>query len=398
MKEQKKSLLESRLERSRLARRPWGSWPSRSPGDPSPPAVWFAYSPDRKGEHPQSHPAISTAPCRQMSSPFQRDLRRSDSWHPRSGVHGLHSQQVLRPLPSARFALASEALRRIGALYEIESEIRGRTPDERRQVHQARERPLLDSMHEWLGSVHAKLSQKSAVAAACSYALLRWPAMLRYCDDGLLEIDNNAAQRSLRAVALGRKNYLFAGSDAGGERAASIYTLIGTAKLNGLDPEAYLRDVLTRIADHPVNRIDELLPGTSRRPRLPLLKCPRISEVDTCQPTLSHTKRHNGSDMEWRPLESKMFLSEAYDAERHILYLRFPKAAMSTDTSTSQRTSTESSSIPNLTAATSLTTGQLPLRALGQAPDCLGQDGFPARLLRKGHFSAQKMGSTTPWV
>jgi transposase len=175
-------------------------------------------------------------------------------------VHGLHSPQVLRPLPSARFALATEALRRIGALYEIESEIRGRTPDERRHVRQARVRPLLDSMHEWLGSVHAKLSQKSAVAEACSYALLRWPAVLRYCDDGLLEIDNNAAERSLRAVALGRKNYLFAGSDAGGERAASIDTLIGTAKLNGLDPEAYLRDVLTRIADHLANRIDELLP------------------------------------------------------------------------------------------------------------------------------------------
>lgn len=182
--------------------------------------------------------------------------------------------------------VATEALRRIGALYEIESEIRGRTPDERRQVRQAQARPLLDSMHEWLGSVHAKLSQKSAVAAACSYALGRWPAMLRYCDDVLLEIDNNAAERSLRAVALGRKNYVFAGSDAGGERAASIYTLIGTAKLNGLAPEAYLRDVLTRIADHPVNRIDELLPWSiSAGPRFPLLKCPRISEVDTCQQT-----------------------------------------------------------------------------------------------------------------
>ena len=95
---------------------------------------------------------------------------------------------------------------------------------------------------------------------AIGYALKLWPALTRYRDDGRIEIDNNAAERALRAVALGRKNYLFAGSDAGGERAAAIYSLIGTAKLNGLDPEAYLRDALTRIADHPVNRVDELLP------------------------------------------------------------------------------------------------------------------------------------------
>ena len=90
--------------------------------------------------------------------------------------------------------------------------------------------------------------------------LTRWTALTRYGDDGRIEIDNNAAERALRAVALGRKNYLFYGSDAGGERAAAIYSLIGTAKLNGLDPEAYLRYVLERIADHPINRIDELLP------------------------------------------------------------------------------------------------------------------------------------------
>ena len=95
---------------------------------------------------------------------------------------------------------------------------------------------------------------------AIRYALSRWVAMTRYRDDGRLEIDNNAAERALRAVALGRKNYLFAGSDAGGEHAAALYSLIGTAKLNGIDPEAYLRDVLTRIAEHPINRIDELLP------------------------------------------------------------------------------------------------------------------------------------------
>ena len=105
-----------------------------------------------------------------------------------------------------------------------------------------------------------KLSRKSDTTAAIRYALTLWPALTRYCDDGRLEIDNNAAERALRAVTLGRKNYLFAGSDAGGERAAVVYSLIGTAKLNGLDPESYLRELLTRIADHPINRLEELLP------------------------------------------------------------------------------------------------------------------------------------------
>ena len=116
------------------------------------------------------------------------------------------------------------------------------------------------SSRAWLETQLARVSKKSELAVAIRYALSRWTAMTRYRDDGRLEIDNNAAERALRAVALGRKNYLFAGSDAGGEHAAALYSLIGTAKLNGIDPEAYLRDVLTRIAEHPINRIDELLP------------------------------------------------------------------------------------------------------------------------------------------
>ena len=115
-------------------------------------------------------------------------------------------------------------------------------------------------MHVWLKATLAKLSQKSDVALAIRYALERWSALLRYCEDGRIEMDNNAAERALRAVALGRKNYLFAGSDAGGERAAAIYSVLGSAKLNGIDPEAYLSSVLRRIADHPINRIAELLP------------------------------------------------------------------------------------------------------------------------------------------
>ncbi len=156
--------------------------------------------------------------------------------------------------------IAQEALERIGALYAIEKEIRGRPPDERREIRQARARPLLESLHAWLESCLPKLSQKSDTTAAVKYALGRWEALTRYAEDGSLEIDNNAAERALRAVALGRKNYLFAGSDKGGERAAVLYSLIGTAKLNGLDPESYLRDVLSRLPDHPINHIEELLP------------------------------------------------------------------------------------------------------------------------------------------
>jgi hypothetical protein len=106
----------------------------------------------------------------------------------------------------------------------------------------------------------ASVSKKSDLAGAIHYALARWRALTRYCEDGRIEIDNNIAERSLRAIALGRKNYLFAGSDAGGQRAAILYSLLGTAKLNGIDPEAYLRYVLERIAEHPINRVDELLP------------------------------------------------------------------------------------------------------------------------------------------
>jgi hypothetical protein len=156
--------------------------------------------------------------------------------------------------------LAKQALDRIGALYDIEAEIRGQPPDRRRLIRQARAGPLLADLHDWLQASYSTLSKKSGLAGAIGYALGLWPALTRYRDDGRLEIDNNAAERSLRVVALGRKNYLFAGSDAGGDRAAAIYTLLGTAKLNGLNPQAYLSYVLARIAEHRINRIDELLP------------------------------------------------------------------------------------------------------------------------------------------
>jgi len=231
----------------------------RPAGDVAPPAVWFTYSPDRKGEHPQRHLASF------------RGILQADAY---SGFNKLYEDGSIQEAPcmahirrkfydlmeAHRSPIATEAVERIAPLYAIEKEIRGRSPDERREVRNARARPQIESMRNWLETSLAKLPRKSETAAAIHYALARWKALVRYLDDGRIELDNSAAERALRAVAVGRRNYLFAGSDAGGERAAVFYGLIGSAKLNGLDPEAYLRYVFGRIADHPITRIEELLP------------------------------------------------------------------------------------------------------------------------------------------
>lgn len=169
--------------------------------------------------------------------------------------------------------IAKQALDRIAAFCAIESDIRGKPPDERCAVRQARAGPLIANLYAWLIATVRKLSKKSELAGAICYALSRWEALCRYRDDGRAELDNNAAERALRAIALGRKNHPFAGADTGGERAAGIYSLIGTAKLCGLDPEAYLRCVLERIADHPINRVDDLLPWNLA----PQLQSPRLA-------------------------------------------------------------------------------------------------------------------------
>jgi hypothetical protein len=161
--------------------------------------------------------------------------------------------------------IAREALDRIGALFDIERTIAGKSPDRRQTVRQSLAKERLDKLAGWLDQQLKLLSGKSELAGAIRYARSRWDALMAYVDDGRLEISNNAAENAIRPVTLGRKNWLFAGSDAGGQRAAIFYTLIRSAKLNGLEPEAWLRDVLARIGEHPVNRLDELLPWNSVR-------------------------------------------------------------------------------------------------------------------------------------
>jgi transposase len=249
--------------------RPWGSNMA--------PAVWFEYSPNRKGEHPRRHlrdfagvvHSDAYSGLNQVFECFAKNkqgkrvktregplrIKRSLCWaHVRRKLYDLH---IALDSPIAR-----EGIHRIDELYGIETEIRGLSPERRHHERQVRAVPLVDALYAWLMSKLTQMSKKSALAGAIRYAVkpAHWPALRFYCTDGHVEMDNNAAERSLRTVALGRKSYLFAGSDVGGERAAAMYSLIGSCKLNKLDPESYLRYVFERIADHPINRISELFP------------------------------------------------------------------------------------------------------------------------------------------
>ena len=166
-----------------------------------------------------------------------------------------HDVIKLKPSP-----IADEALSRIGALYDIENRIRGMSADERRTLRQHHARPVLDELKAWIEAKLSTLPQKQRLAEAMRYALSRWTALSVYIDDGRVEIDNNIAERAMRPLGIGRKNWLFAGSDKGGERIANILTIIETVKLHGHNPEVYLTDVLARIKDHPADRLEELLP------------------------------------------------------------------------------------------------------------------------------------------
>ena len=157
--------------------------------------------------------------------------------------------------------IAEEALKRIAGLYAVEKEGRGQPTDERVRLRQAHARPIVDDLESWLHAQLPKISGKSELAKAIRYALARMRKLRPYLEHGCLEADNNGAERALKPVALGRKNYLFVGSAGGGKSAAIAYTLIGSAKLNGVDPQAWLTEVLGRIADHKITRLNELLPS-----------------------------------------------------------------------------------------------------------------------------------------
>jgi transposase len=232
--------------------RPWGG--------SDPPAVAYVYAPDRKAERPKAHLAgfngvlqvDGYAGYRALAG--KNDVQLAFCWaHVRRKFYEL---AAAGPAP-----IASEALQRIAALYEIEKDIRGRGADERRAARQEKTRPLIVALEPWLREKLALISQKTKLAEAIRYALSRWEGLARFIDDGRVEIDSNVVERSIRPIALNRKNALFAGSDGGGENWAAIASLVETCKLNDVDPQTWFADVLTKIVNgHPNGKIDELMP------------------------------------------------------------------------------------------------------------------------------------------
>ena len=234
---------------------------------PDPPAAVFFYSRDRGGEHPEQHLA-SYAGLMQADAyaGFNRLYEANRKGGPIiEAVCWAHGRRKFFDLARINKApIAVEAVERIDALFAIEREINGVTPQERVRVRHERSQSLVTELESWLREQRARVSRNSETGKAIDYSLKRWSALTRFLDDGRLCMSNNAAERELRAVAVGRRNWMFAGSDEGGRRAATIYTLIATAKLNDIDPQAWLADVLARLPDHPAKRIHELLPWNWR--------------------------------------------------------------------------------------------------------------------------------------
>ncbi len=237
----------------------------------SPPAAAFFYSRDRGGEHPERHLA-SYAGLMQADAyaGFNRLYEASRKPGPITEAScWAHARRKFFDLARLKQApIAIEAVSRIDALFAIEREINGVTPEGRVRVRNERSRPLVVALETWLRGQRARLSGRSDTAKAIDYSLKRWTPLTRFLDDGRLCMSNNAAERALRGIAVGRHNWTFMGSDEGGRRAAAIYALIETAKLNDIDPRAWLADVLARLPDHPAKRIRELLPWNWRPPDL----------------------------------------------------------------------------------------------------------------------------------
>jgi transposase len=232
-------------------------------GGTDPPAAVFFYSRDRGGEHPEQH-LVGYAGLMQadayagFTKLYEGTRKGGPIIEAACWAHGRRKFFDLARLSKA--PIAAEAVRRIDGLFAIEREINGLAPQERLRVRQERSRPIVSELQIWLREQRARLLKNNDTTKAINYLLNRWDAFTRFLEDGRLCMSNNAAERELRAVAVGRKNWTFAGSDEGGRRAAAIYTLIATAKLNDIDPQAWLADVLARLPDHPAKRIHDLLP------------------------------------------------------------------------------------------------------------------------------------------
>src|SRR5262247_1302147 len=235
---------------------------------PDPPAAVFFYSRDRGGEHPEQHLA-SYAGLMQADAYAGFNRLYEANRKPGPIVEAAcwaHARRKFFDLAQINKApIAIEAVERIDVLFAIEREINGMTPQERVRVRNERSRSLVIELERWLREQRARVSKNSETGKAIDYSLKRWGALTRFLDDGRLCMSNNAAERKLRAIALGRRIWTFAGSDEGGRRAAAIYTLIATAKLNDIDPQAWLADVLARLPDHPAKRVHDLLPWNWHR-------------------------------------------------------------------------------------------------------------------------------------